>query len=587
MPAATYLVVQFREKDKVKALGAKWDADSRRWYVPAGLDLTAFSAWLPDSASAAFASASRELTPTHNVASTPALTKGVPLSQVLLRVQSSIATTFQDAVWTTAEVVRIQARGHVYLELSERDPSGILMAQCRAMIWARTAQIIVPAFEAATGAELAPGVKLLVLARPSFSPEHGFGLQIEQIDPSFTLGDLAARKREILERIRREGLLHRQKRLPAPWDFNRLVVIAPAGAAGRGDFEADAMPLAQHGVCDFDYREARFQGPGAAAEVLETLGSAIEHYSNRPLDAVVIVRGGGAVNDLAWLNDYPLAKGICECPYPVLVGVGHERDHTVLDDVAHSAYDTPSKVIAGIQQVVRQRAREAQQHYDSVVMAARHLVERTRANTENWHTATRTGALATIGSTRAGSAARLSTVRMEAGSQLQKLRAAVDKTFVTLPATAMHVTQMARERSTAAKAAVEQQSLSAISYSRRSVSAGWASIAHQASRSIHRADESSAEALQSVSESSQATITRVSAAAESLMREIAGQGPQRTLARGFAMVRRDDGSVVSQVLTAPDRIEVVFADGQLVANVQRRVAGQRPEQGQQIGSEDV
>ncbi|UUZ66199.1 hypothetical protein LP417_34780 (plasmid) [Polaromonas sp. P1-6] len=140
------------------------------------------------------------------------------------------------------------------------------MAKANAVIWQSTANTILPEFRRATGAQLAPGIKLLVRARPVFKAQYGFSLEIDAIDPEYTLGDLEARKREIRARLQAEGVFTANKQVPAPWDFNAVLVIAPEGGAGLGDFQAEANRLETLGICRFTYAFSRFQGEGAARE---------------------------------------------------------------------------------------------------------------------------------------------------------------------------------------------------------------------------------------------------------------------------------------------------------------------------------
>lgn len=252
--------------------------------------------------------------------------------------------------------------GHVYLELCERNAQATL-AQARAVIWSSTAAEIIPAFERATGVVLGAGIKLLLRARPSVHPQYGLSLVIDAIDPEYTLGDMEAKKREIRERLKGEGLFDLNRRLPPPWDYRTVLVVAPAGAAGLGDFQAEAGRLQRLGICRFEYAHSRFQGEGAVMEILQAMKQALERRRQNgdiPPDAVAIIRGGGTVNDLAWLNDYALARAICVLDIPVHTGIGHERDSTVLDEVANQCFDTPSKTIAGIEHVIVRRTQEVQ-----------------------------------------------------------------------------------------------------------------------------------------------------------------------------------------------------------------------------------
>lgn len=373
----TYLITPYKEKDLVKSLGARWDPARRQWYVPHGLDLTPFAAWLPADAPPA-AGDTVVLPPT--VAEVPAAPgQGMALSQLLRGVEAAVAGTSQEAVWTAVEVVDVRlGGGHVYLELSERDASGIITAKAKATLWASRAERLLPEFERATGVQLGPGIKLLVRVRPVFKSQYGFSLDIDAIDPDYTLGDLEARKRDIRDRLQHEGLWQRNRQLPAPWDYHHLLVIAPEGGAGLQDFQAEAQRLQAYGVCQFTYVFSRFQGEGAAAQIRHELLAALENISvNHPWlpDAVAIIRGGGAVNDLAWLNDYELARAVCELEIPVLTGIGHERDNTLLDEVAHTRFDTPSKVIAGIERTLLQRVQETRALWTDIRQGATQQLE--------------------------------------------------------------------------------------------------------------------------------------------------------------------------------------------------------------------
>ena len=260
----TYLTTAFRDKDQVKSLGARWDAERRSWYVPEGLDLAPFASWLPNGVPTALA-VSQEAA------------RGISLSQLLAGVAQAVAAAYRSGVWTRVEVVKVDVRrGHVYLELTERSAEGGSLAQARATIWADTANTLVPQFEQATGAVLGPGIKLLVRAKPTVHPQYGLSLAIDGIDPEYTLGDLEARKREIRERLKREGLFDLNRQLPQPWDFNAILVVAPEGAAGLGDFEAEAKRLERFGLCHFTYAYSRFQGDGAASEIRMALMDALD-----------------------------------------------------------------------------------------------------------------------------------------------------------------------------------------------------------------------------------------------------------------------------------------------------------------------
>ena len=224
---------------------------------------------------------------------------------------------------------------------------------------------------------------------------------------------------------------------PAPWDYARILVVAPDGA-GLGDFATEAERLARHGALESVYAHCRFQGEGAADTIRQTLEAALRAWRGpaQP-DAVVIIRGGGAVNDLAWLNDYSLARFICECSVPVLTGIGHERDSTVLDEVAHQKFDTPSKVIAGIEQHLIRRAREASTSFEAIMAHASRDLERTAAVVARLDEQTRALARSTLADARARADSLMASSRLDAIRSVHRAGAAVQEEFAGVKARAL------------------------------------------------------------------------------------------------------------------------------------------------------
>lgn len=299
------------------------------------------------------------------------------LSEYLATVQEVIQLTFDGAVWVKAEIRNLSIKGgHYYIELAEKDEeSHKVIASCKGTIWKFTAQKIVLKFERESGIELSKDLNVLIKVKARFDPQYGFSVNIEDIDSSFTLGDIAKRYQQILLRLTEEGLLNNNKQLPVPFDIQNVLVIAPENAAGLGDFKKDADALAQAGVCHFVYHSATFQGNTASASIIQVLGSALrrwaQDYSIAP-DLIVIIRGGGAVNDLAYLNDYDLAALLCKRTVPIWVGIGHEKDRTILDEIAHRSFDTPSKVIAGIRNLIVERVNEVSTALQIIKLLSQH-----------------------------------------------------------------------------------------------------------------------------------------------------------------------------------------------------------------------
>lgn len=589
---ATYLRVPINQRKQVAALGAKWDGEARRWYVPVGVALAPFKLWLlvpieqgdllaPSTAVAAepaVESSTREV----------AQIRGISLSQLLSTVSGVMNKAFEQGVWTTVDVVDLRTNnGHVYLEVAERDPRGTVVAKGRAMIWSNVANKILPAFERATGMTLAPGMKLLVRLKPNFHAQFGFGLVVEAVDAQYTLGDYEAKRREIRARLKAEGVWDRNRKLAAPWDFNDVLVVSPSAAAGLGDFRAEADRLHAAGVCRFVYAESRFQGEGAGQGICDAAYSALDAWSpsgSLP-DAIVIIRGGGAVNDLAWLDDYCLARFICDAPVPVFTGIGHERDSTVLDEVAHTAFDTPSKVIGGIERAIADRAAEAKAAFALIEQVALRRVSAARATAERMQTAVRSQALHLVTTAKAASNELFSEVRHDSLQSLAttreeagRLSSLVEQEAVrTIGAARLEAStryseiregaqaQVAKARQATPLLLVQVQSTAAraAQAARTKAHGNVRAVLERAQTAAHVAGTATKQLVQQVGSGSAQQLAKARDAADALMREVAGQGPSKTLARGFAVVRNESGETVTnqEAGCAAATLVIEFHDG--------------------------
>lgn len=308
------------------------------------------------------------------------------LSDYLSAVEMVVKQTFAHRVWVKAEIRNISSKGgHYYFELAEKDDDGKVVASVRGNLWRFKAARVLAKFERATGMALTRDVTVLLKVAASFHAQYGFALTIEDIDPSYTLGDLARQYAQMVDKLTGEGLLHLNHQLPTPFDIEDVIVIAPQKAAGLGDFQADADRLERTQACRFHYHHATFQGNHAPSEIREAIIHAQQAFyadHQRLPDLLVIIRGGGAVGDLAYLNDYELAALVAELPVPVWVGIGHERDHVILDEVAHTSFDTPSKVIAGITAHLAKLVAQTLAHQTTIKQAAQRQL-----NTAEQHTA--------------------------------------------------------------------------------------------------------------------------------------------------------------------------------------------------------
>lgn len=265
------------------------------------------------------------------------------LEQFCSQIRSAVADAAL-AAWVTAEVAQVgQSRGHIYISLVQKsEHSDAPVASLRCTIWSSSARGVLAPFRAATGGDLEAGMKILAFVSVGFHPVYGLSGQIVAIDPSYTLGDLEARRRAIWEQLVAEGVAEMNKGLAMPLVVKDIAVVSAPGAAGYGDF-CNQLANNAYGVA-FRTRlfAARMQGAGAEAEIVSAL-DAVARQSDE-FDIVVIIRGGGSRLDLACFDSYAIANNIAQFPLPVVTGIGHERDRSIADMVAHTAVKTPTAV---------------------------------------------------------------------------------------------------------------------------------------------------------------------------------------------------------------------------------------------------
>ena len=270
-------------------------------------------------------------------------------------VQAVLQSEFCDRYWVVAELSEVRRRpgSHCYVELIEKEPNGNrLMAKTSAVIWSGVYDAIVPEFERTTGVPFASGIKVLLQVSLSFHEVYGLKFVVEDIDPSFTLGEQQLRRQQILEQLKEDGVLTLNQELDFPQLPLRVAVISSASAAGYGDFmkQLNASPFA----FQTQLFPAIMQGDRVEESVIAALEEIAEEEGN--WDIVVIIRGGGAVSDLNGFESYLLAAHVAQFPLPVLTGIGHERDETVIDLVAHKRLKTPTAVAAFLIETMRDEA---------------------------------------------------------------------------------------------------------------------------------------------------------------------------------------------------------------------------------------
>ena len=258
-------------------------------------------------------------------------------------VRRSVRTCLPDEYWVQVELsdVRANYSGHCYLECVQKDPkSNSLIAKARGIIWSNVFSQLKPYFEQETGQAFVSGIKVLVKVTVDFHELYGYSLTIVDIDPAYTLGDMARRRREILLRLQEEGVLSLNKELELPVLAQRIAVISSATAAGYGDF----CNQLENNAFGFAFYPRLFpaimQGERVEASVIAALDRI--YAESEKWDVVVIIRGGGATSDLSGFDTYDLAASCAQFPLPIITGIGHERDDTVIDLVAHTRVKTPT-----------------------------------------------------------------------------------------------------------------------------------------------------------------------------------------------------------------------------------------------------
>lgn len=276
---------------------------------------------------------------------------GAPVAPMTL---SQFTTAIGDAVrrspvlqgaWVIAELSDVRVNGgHCYMELIEKNQSGQTVAKLRATIWQSRFQYIRQKFYASTGRDIITGLKVMLNGTANHHQLYGLSFTVSDIDPSYTLGDMERLRREILMKLHNEGVLECNKSKTMPVAPQRIAVISAAGAAGYGDFINHLMSNPEGFVFYPFLVPAVMQGDRTSMSVREAL-----RFVEQTIDlwdCVAIVRGGGATTDLNGFDDYDLAREVALFPLPIVVGIGHERDRTVLDEIAHTRLKTPTAVAA-------------------------------------------------------------------------------------------------------------------------------------------------------------------------------------------------------------------------------------------------
>ena len=265
-------------------------------------------------------------------------------------VRETLETEMPDEYWVEAELSECrESRGHCYLELIQKEEkTNTPIARASAKCWANSWTVIRPYFERTAGQALHAGMKVLLKVYPQFHEAFGFSWIVTDIDPTYTIGDLARRRQEIIRQLKEEGVFDLQRELSLPLFAQRIAVITSETAAGYGDF-LNQLQQNEYGFCfEVTLFPAIMQGEQVEQSVINALNQIHAEMSdnNDVFDVVVMIRGGGATSDMSGFDTLALAENVANFPIPIITGIGHERDECILDMISHTRVKTPTAAAA-------------------------------------------------------------------------------------------------------------------------------------------------------------------------------------------------------------------------------------------------
>ena len=290
-------------------------------------------------------------------------------------VRATIEDTLCEQYWLEAEIGQIgENNGHCYLEFIQKvEGHNTPVARAKAKCWRNVWGSVRPYFEHTTGQTLTLGMKVLVLVHPDFHEAFGFSWIVDDIDPRFTLGDMARRRQEIIRQLKAEGVFDLNRELPLPLFTQRIAVISSSTAAGYGDFCRQLEENKRGFRFSVTLYESLMQGEGVERSIISALDKINAHIDD--YDCVVIIRGGGATSDMSGFDSLLLAENVANFPLPVITGIGHDRDECILDMVSHTRVKTPTAAAAFLIDRLEQVARRIDDAADRFTSYVQHRME--------------------------------------------------------------------------------------------------------------------------------------------------------------------------------------------------------------------
>lgn len=293
-------------------------------------------------------------------------------------VRMTLEADMPQTYWVEAELSEVrEVRGHCYMDLIQKDLLGNTpVARAQARCWKNTWLAVRPRFEQVTGQPLREGLKVLLQVRAQFHEAYGFSWIVSDIDPTFTLGDMARRRQEIVKQLKEEGVFDLNKMLAMPLFAQNIAVVSAANAAGYGDF----VNQLEHNDYGFRFHTTLFpaimQGEQVEQSIIAALNAINEASYSEPFDCVVIIRGGGAVADMSGFDTLLLAENVANFPLPIVTGIGHERDECILDMVSHTRVKTPTAAAAFLIGNLKTTAERVAKAQDAILRMVTQRMER-------------------------------------------------------------------------------------------------------------------------------------------------------------------------------------------------------------------
>ncbi|HKL66333.1 MAG TPA: exodeoxyribonuclease VII large subunit, partial [Bacteroidales bacterium] len=301
------------------------------------------------------------------------------LSQLQDLIKEAIENSLSGFYWVSAEIseLKLNYSGHCYIELVEKTGNDDIKSRIRTIIWSQKARMLLPYFESSTGQELSEGLKVLLKVKTLYHRVYGLSLNVYDIDPAYTLGEMAILRKKIIGRLETEGVINLNRELSFPLLPKNIAIISSELAAGYQDFYETLL----NNEYGYTYNITLYKSVMQGKETEKSVSGAINRIfeSNKKYDLIVIVRGGGSQADLSWFDNYNIAFLITQMPVPVITGIGHEKDLSVTDMVAHKAFKTPTAVAEFIISQSRRTEEYLAVLQESIISKSQDMVQKGRS----------------------------------------------------------------------------------------------------------------------------------------------------------------------------------------------------------------